>query len=78
MNFDFTLAESQIITVIKAHYQLKGYSPSREDIAANLGVGRESGGLTYCLRKMRAAGQIHYDDGIARSFRLPGQKVTFD
>jgi hypothetical protein len=74
MNFDFTLAESQIITIIKAHYQLKGYSPSREDIADHLGVSQTNGGLTYCLRKMRAAGQIHFDDKIARSFRLPGRK----
>lgn len=55
-----------VLAVIKTFWALHGYSPSSRDIGAMAHISSTSM-VNYHLGRLRAAGRIKFDDGIARS-----------
>ncbi len=61
---------------LRAYWQGQGYSPSIQEIRSELDMGQTT--LYYWLQQMRDRGDLLFEDGIARSFRLPNQQVVFE
>jgi hypothetical protein len=71
------LAISGLIhTFIRTYWLTHGYSPCIREITLDLSFSSTSVTKLW-LKKMRDNGHLLYKDGVSRSFRLPGQTVTF-
>lgn len=68
-------ALERIRDYLRDYWLTNGYSPAVEEIARDLGYHRAS--IFYWVHRMREKGDLLFDDKVARSFRLPGQKVKF-
>jgi hypothetical protein len=69
-------AAERISEFIRSYYQIQGYSPSINEMEIELSFSRS--GLYYRLVQMRDLGDLLFEEGVARSFRLPGQRTTFE
>jgi hypothetical protein len=69
-------AASKISEFIRTYYETQGYSPSINEMEIELSFSRS--GLYYRLLQMRELGDLLFDEGVARNFRLPGQRTTFE
>ena len=67
---------SLIQSFIKSYFSEKGYSPTAEELAQHCGFKSRSN-IWYWLDLMKENGQLEFNRRIGRSFRLPGQTVTF-
>lgn len=72
----YQLALELILPFIKSYWLEHGYSPAVEDICKSCQLSRSS--INYWSIRFRQNGDLLYEDGTARSFRLPGQRVVFD
>lgn len=69
-------AAERISKFIRTYYETQGYSPSINEMEVELSLSRS--GLYYRLVQMRELGDLLFEEGVARSFRLPGQRATFE
>ena len=69
-------AAEKISEFIRTFYETQGYSPSINEMEVELSFSRSA--LYYRLLQMRDLGDLLFEEGVARSFRLPGQRTTFE
>ena len=73
---NLSVMEQEALAFIRRFLQENNYSPDVREITD--GLGWSSSSVTaYRLSALRRKGALHFSDRTARTYHLPGQKITF-